>query len=105
MRPIDADKLDGHRMSIHPGEKVAPKVRQEMTGWNRCIEYIKSAAKTIEPEPSELLSMVKPETVVWRECKACGAEVEGPAYPFCPYCGKPMRNGVQKNDGNQKRKD
>lgn len=95
MRPIDADAL-----------LVVPNVRKvteydeigcDLT-YNAVPVDVIEEAPTIEPEPSEWLSMVKPETVVWRECKACGAEVEGPAFPFCPYCGKPMRNGVRPHE-------
>ena len=94
MQQIDRDRL----LNILDALPFAAMEFPEFARVNHIIRIIKSQP-IIEQELSEWLSMVKPETVVWRECKACGAEVEGPAYPFCPYCGKPMRNGVQKCQG------
>lgn len=47
-----------------------------------------------EQECSEWLSPAKPDAIAWRECSVCGAEVEGIAFPFCPYCGRKAKNGV-----------
>ena len=65
----------------------------------QCATMVReSPTMTLEPEPMEWISMAKPEADAWRECSACGAEVKGIAFPFCPYCGRKARNGVNTHE-------
>lgn len=85
-RPIDADKL------LALVKMNAPFIYS-------ILGPIVLLCPTMEPEPMEWLSPAKPDAEAWRECSACGAEVEGIAFPFCPYCGRKARNGVGKCQG------
>lgn len=103
-RPIDADILKPdiacHKQYTDQKYKAD---RQWAIGYNAGIEralfsITYARTMTLEPEPMEWISMAKPEAEAWRECSACGAEVKGIAFPFCPYCGRKARNGVKEND-------
>lgn len=94
-RPIDADALVKTFENMGLGENGLIE-RIFADGVFAVIENAPTIG--LEPEPMEWLSPAKPGAEAWRECSACGAEVQGIAFPFCPYCGRKARNGVKEND-------
>ncbi len=90
-RPIDGDALGIYKYETFDAFR----------GFVEVIPFglIETApTMTLEPEPMEWISMVKPDAEAWRECSACGAEVKGIAFTFCPYCGRKARNGVNAHE-------
>lgn len=104
-RPIDGDALRAELEELR-SPTILTKMGQEMynSAIDSAIIKIREAdtlpmePKNAEPEPMEWISMAKPEAEAWRECSACGAEVKGIAFPFCPYCGRKARNGVNTHE-------
>ena len=58
-----------------------------------------------QPEESEWVKMhgmMIPELCGYHECKLCGYHEHynnrGTLYPFCPACGRKMKNGIQRKE-------
>lgn len=111
-RPIDADELEKELQNLKYSDInssfMLTKAGCELfSGAIDCAVIKTREAPTIEnaaltaatdPGAMEWLSPAKPGAEAWRECSACGAEVEGIAFPFCPYCGRKARNGVTAHE-------